>query len=161
MEKALVDAKRLLQKYPGKGGWTYALIPEVLQDKSKPFGWVTVRGFIDDYEIQQYKLMPKGDGQLFLPVKAAIRKQIKKEAGDYVHIVLYADHSKTQIPGDILECFKDEAPSILKTFQSFSDSEQKVYLDWILAAKTADTQADRILKMMGRLKKGLRFYDKE
>jgi len=29
-EKPLVNRKYLLEKYPGKGGWTYAAIPEVL-----------------------------------------------------------------------------------------------------------------------------------
>ena len=87
LDKPLVNATYLLQKFPGKGGWTYAAIPEIIQDKTKPFGWVTVRGSIDDYELKQYKLMPMGEGRLFLPVKAAVRKAIKKEAGDYVKII--------------------------------------------------------------------------
>ena len=56
-----------------------------------PFGWVKVRGFIDEFELKQYKLMPMGAGKLFLPVNAAIRKKIKKQAGDTVKIVLYPD----------------------------------------------------------------------
>ncbi len=34
MEKPLVNKKEQLQKFPGKGGWTFVAIPEVLQDKS-------------------------------------------------------------------------------------------------------------------------------
>jgi hypothetical protein len=46
------DNKRyLLEKYQRKGGWTYAAIPEVLQDKNSPFGWGKVNGRIDDLEI--------------------------------------------------------------------------------------------------------------
>lgn len=45
--KPLVNKKYLLEKYPGKGGWTYAVIPEVLQNKKAPFGWVKVKGTID------------------------------------------------------------------------------------------------------------------
>lgn len=30
MEKPLVDKDYLLQKFEGKGGWTYAEIPEIL-----------------------------------------------------------------------------------------------------------------------------------
>jgi hypothetical protein len=33
MEKPLVNKKYKLQKFPGKGGWTYAMIPEIPQDK--------------------------------------------------------------------------------------------------------------------------------
>ncbi len=67
-EEPLIDANYLLEKIPGKGGWTYAAIPEIIQDKNTPFGWVTVRGFIDNYELKHYKLMPMGNGHLFLPL---------------------------------------------------------------------------------------------
>ena len=51
-EKAAVDRECLLKKWPGKGGWTYAEIPEIPQDRKAPFGWVTVKGWIDDYELK-------------------------------------------------------------------------------------------------------------
>lgn len=51
--KPLVNKKYKLEKFPGKGGSTFARIPEVLQDKSKRFGWVKVRGSIDGYEIKK------------------------------------------------------------------------------------------------------------
>ena len=35
-EQPLVDKEYLLEKFPGKGGWTYAMIPEVLQDPHAP-----------------------------------------------------------------------------------------------------------------------------
>lgn len=75
MEKPLVNKKFKLEKYPGKGGWTYTVIPEIPADKKQRFGWVKVKGFIDDYQIKSYKLMPLGDGRLFLPVRAEIRKK--------------------------------------------------------------------------------------
>jgi len=88
-EIPLVHAAYLLKKFPGKGGRIYAEISEIVQNKENPFGWVTVKGQIDDYILNHYKLMPMRNGQLFLPVKAAIRKQIAKKAGDYVQVILY------------------------------------------------------------------------
>jgi hypothetical protein len=38
MEKPLIDKKYLLEKFQGKGGWTYASIPDISQDKHSPFG---------------------------------------------------------------------------------------------------------------------------
>jgi hypothetical protein len=67
----------VLEKIPGKGGWTYVVINEIAPDKRAKFGWVKVRGSIDDYELNQYKLMPMGNGKLFLPVRAEIRKKQK------------------------------------------------------------------------------------
>ena len=63
-ETPLVDKDYLLQKYPGKGGWTFAAIPEIAQDKHAWFGWMKVRGTIDDYAIENYHLMPMGNGSL-------------------------------------------------------------------------------------------------
>ena len=40
MNSFLVNNTYLLKKFPEKGGWTYASIPKVLQDKTVPFGWV-------------------------------------------------------------------------------------------------------------------------
>jgi hypothetical protein len=90
-ERPLVDKTYLLEKFPCKMGWTYTEIPEIVPDKNAPFSWVKVKGSIDGYEISKYHLMPSGKGTLMLAVKAEIRKKIKKEAGDYVHVILYAE----------------------------------------------------------------------
>ncbi len=154
-EKPLVDAKYLLEKFPGKGGWTYAEIPEILQNKNNPFGWVVVKGRIDDYIISNYKLMPMGGGKLFLPVKAEIRKKIKKKEGDFVNVVLYPDNSEIKIPNEIIECFKTESPQLFEKFKSLTQGEQKTFLDWIYQAKTEDTKINRIALMMKRLEENL------
>lgn len=159
-EKPLVDKKYLLEKYPGKGGWTYAAIPEVLQDKHSPFGWVKVKGHIDDFEIKNYKLMPMGNGRLFLPVKADIRKIIGKKEGDWVNVVLFADNAPTEIPEEFLLCLKDD-PTAYKTFLSYSDGQQKEFIDWIYSAKTDDTKVERIAETLRKLAKQNKLRDKK
>lgn len=160
MTKMLVKGKFLLEKFPGKGGWTYAALPGITQDKSKPFGWLTVKGSIDGYELKHYKLMPMGKGQLFLPVKASIRKKIKKEAGDVIDVILYKDDSIFEMPDEIIECFNNEPKASLASFLGFSEGEQKTYIDWIYTAKTEETKVRRIFQMMDRLKSNLKFHDK-
>lgn len=157
--KPLINKKYLLEKFPGKGGWTFARIPEILQDKSKPFGWVKVRGSIDGYEIRKFHLMPMGDGKLFLPVKAEIRKKINKKEGDYVHVILYPDNEPLEVPEEMLLCLEDE-PAALKFFRSLSESEQNFYIQWINAAKKEETKIDRLAKTVNRLMRGLKLYDK-
>ncbi len=160
-EKPFVNKEYLLKKFPGKGGWTYANIPEIPQNKNNPFGWVKVKGSIDSFELNQYKLMPFGNRELFLPVKLEIRKKIKKEAGDFVKIILYADESLLNIPDEIVECFKNESQKLYETFVSYTEGEQKAYLDWIYNSKTDDTKVKRIAKMMNKLQTKLKYYDKE
>lgn len=61
MDEKLVDKEYLLEKLPGKYGWTYTIIPEIRPDPNAPFNWVKVRGTIDSYQIKGYRLMPSGD----------------------------------------------------------------------------------------------------
>ena len=157
--KALVNSKFRLEKFHGKGGWTYVRIPKILKNKKKPFGWVKVRGTIDDYEIRKYHLMPMGNGNLFLPVKLEIRKEIKKTEGDYVHITLYPDEEPLELPKEMLLCLQDE-PTALKFFKSLSENEQKYYVQWIYSARKEETRVDRLAKTINRLSKGLKLYDK-
>lgn len=155
----LINNRYKLERFPGKGGWTYARIPEILQDKSKPFGWVKVKGTIDGYEIGKCHLMPMGNDQLFLPVRSAIRKKIGKTAGDTVHVVLYPDSDPLEVPSEMLDCIKDE-PRALRFFHSLSEGEQNDYIKWIYSAKKEETKVTRLAKTVDRLACGLRFYDK-
>jgi hypothetical protein len=159
MESPLVAQEYLLQKFAGKGGWTYAAIPQVLQDKNAPFGWVKVKGSIDDYPIKSYHLMPFGNGQLFLPVKAEIRKKISKEAGDYVKVILYADRDPLEIPEELLACLDDDAEAYQR-FMDYPESEQKAFIDWINSARTRVKREDRVASTLNKLAAGQRLRDK-
>lgn len=149
-ETPLVDKEYLLQKYPGKGGWTFAAIPEITQDKHAWFGWVKVRGTIDDYSIENYHLMPMGNGSLFLPVKAEIRKKIGKNEGDWVHITLYSQDLPPVLPEDFLLCLNDE-PQAMVAFSNLPASEQKKITDWIYSVKNDELKVERIAQTIENL----------
>lgn len=156
----IADGKYKLEKFDGKGGWTFTRIPGIKQDKKAPFGWRKVMGTIDGYPIHKYHLMPEKGGGLFLPVKSEIRKKIGKQAGDWVHVILYPDTEPLEVPGEFLLCLEDE-PSALKFFNSLSEGERKYYVQWIYAAKKEDTKATRMAKAINKLAIGLKMYDRE
>ena len=131
-DKSLVNKDYLLQKFPGKGGWTYAAIPEILQNKKAPFGWVKVRGNIDGFPLNQYKLMPMGNGKLFLPVRKEIRKKIGKKVGDFVKVTLYEDESPLKIPEEIILCFENEPKEAYEAFKNFQkESKKPIWIGYI------------------------------
>ena len=159
MDKPLVNKKYKLHKYPGKGGWIYAVIEEIAPDKKAKFGWVQVSGSIDGFELKRYKLMPMGNGKLFLPVRAEIRKAISKTEGDMIHVILYADNSAIEIPEDFLQCLEDE-PAAKKFFFTLTESEQRFYIKWIYEAKQEATKTKRIVEAIERLMKRETFFAK-
>lgn len=139
----MVDKDYLLETIgEGKYVWKVAMIPEVAMPKVS-FGIMKVKGKIDTYEFSNAHLMPMGNGHLGLPVKAALRKKLKKQAGDMVHIVLYKDQAPLVVPNELLLCM-EYGEGILERFETYSDSEKKAFIDWIYSARTEQTGLPRL-----------------
>jgi uncharacterized protein YdeI (YjbR/CyaY-like superfamily) len=97
-----------------------------------------------------------GNGMLFLPVKANIRKKIGKQSGDWVHVVLYHDHDPLAIPEELSVCLSDN-PLANQNFMNCTVAEQKAFIDWIYSAKTIETKVERIVKTLERLEENKTF----
>ena len=154
--KPLVNKKYLLEKFPGKGGWTYIQIDEIKPVKKKYFGGAKVRGFIDDYELKDHNLFPMGKGILMMAVKAEIRKKIGKQEGEWVTLKLYYDELEDNSTNDFLICLKED-PIAEKNYNSATKKQQQEIIDWISASKNEDMKVERIAKTLDMLAQGSSF----
>ena len=136
-EKPLVDKDYVLDKIES---WTFVEIPEIPMPKT-PFGMLKVKGKIDI-----------GNGHIGLAVKSEIRKKIKKQAPDIVHITLYEDNTPLIIPEELLLCMENEE-GLLDKFEKYKHGQKKAFIDWINSAKTEQTKANRIAKTITMIQK--------
>lgn len=153
MEKPLVDKDYQLTT---AGGWTFVEIPEIAMPKT-PFGMLKVCGKIDQYDLPKATLMPMGNGNVGLPIKAAVRKKIGKEVPDTVHITLYEYQVALVIPEELLLCMKYE-DGALEKFEAYSDGQKQAFINWINSAQTEQTQVNRIAKTLAMVQNGEKFY---
>jgi hypothetical protein len=76
----------VLERSPAKGGWTFVRT-DWTADHFGTRGRIPVSGSIDGFEFAS-TFMALGDGTHKLPVTAALRSEIGKEAGDRVVVHL-------------------------------------------------------------------------
>ena len=92
-----------------------------------------------------------------MPVRAEIRRRIKKEAGDFVNIVLYPEQEEPPIaiPGDFIVCLEDD-PVAHARFRKFPAKEQQEIIDWIFSVQTDEKRVARIAQAIDLLAKGVK-----
>lgn len=141
---SIVDGTFKIEKFSSKGGWTYVLFPHLEPNKKAPFGWRNVFGTIDNLVIENYNLQPFGNGQLFLPLNAQIRKSLKKDVGENVTIKLFETKLTIEDIAEIVNCFKTDEKAFSR-WQKMSDANKSKTLHHIFRAKNEDEKAQRIL----------------
>lgn len=137
-------------------GWTYITIPVDISEVMKP-GQKTsfrVKGKLDAFILTQVAVLPMGDGEFIIPVNAAMRRGIRKEAGASVRVELEADDSPMPLSADLLVCL-DDAPDALAYFQQLSQGHQRYFSQWIDEAKTVETKTKRLTQAVTGLSMGL------
>ena len=128
-----------------KTGWTYIVVPAKVANKLNPGvkRSYRVKGRFDDHKIEKTALIPMGEGDFIIPIKAAIRKSIGKTKGATVKVQLETDKSPIVPPSELIECLKDE-PEAFKYFNSLPQSHRNYFTKWIESAKTEPTKIKRI-----------------
>jgi Domain of unknown function (DUF1905)/Bacteriocin-protection, YdeI or OmpD-Associated len=146
-----------LLKFKEKGektGWTYIEISAKLAEQLNPGVKKSfrIKGKLDAYAFDALALLPMGDGNFILPLKADIRRAIKKNAGAQVNVQMTLQPKGYELDAEFMECLNDE-PKALEFFNSLTGSHRNYFSKWIESAKTAETKAKRIAMAVTALSK--------
>ena len=143
-----------------KTGWSYIRIPAKLAQQLKPGNIVSfrVKGKLDKHVIRQVALLPMGEGDFIMPLKAAVRKAIGKQKGATLQVSLELDGEALKPPEDLMACLEDE-PAALAFFKTLPGSHQNYYGNWIRSAKTDATRTKRIGQCVNALARARNYGD--
>jgi hypothetical protein len=136
-----------------KTGWTYIEIPADIAQQLKPGNKKSFRvmGMLDALPVTGMALMPMGEGNFIMALKAEVRKGIHKHAGAMLQVRLEADNDfKVEMPADLQECF-DFEPEAYEFFNSLAKSHREYFIRWISSAKTGETRAKRIVNTVNAM----------
>lgn len=136
-----------------KTGWSYIEIPADIAQQIKPGNKKSfrVRGMLDAFAVNGMALMPMGEGNFIMALRAQVRKGIHKNAGAMLDVKLEEDVDyQVGIPEDLRECFEFE-PEAFEFFNSLAKSHRDYFIKWIDSAKTAETRAKRIVNTVNAM----------
>jgi hypothetical protein len=157
----MVEFSTIILQFAEKGektGWSYVVIPPDIADNLKP-GFkksFRVKGKLDNFPIARQALLPMGNGEFILPLKAAVRKAIHKNKGAMLKLILEEDNRPLKVSTELMECLAD-SPKAEKKFKSLPVSHQMYYSKWIDSAKTVGTKAKRISLTIIAMEKNLTY----
>jgi hypothetical protein len=144
-----------------KTGWSYIEMPADLAQQLKPGNKKSfrVRGMLDGFAVNGMALMPMGEGNFIMALKAEVRKGIHKNAGAMLHVSIEEDTEyKVEVPDDLQECF-DFEPEGQDFFYSLPKSHRDYFIKWIDGAKTSETRAKRIVNTVNAMMRKWRYND--
>ncbi|SCC43604.1 Bacteriocin-protection, YdeI or OmpD-Associated [Chitinophaga costaii] len=135
-----------------KTHWRYIQLPAAVAEQLMPGQKKSfrVKGKLDQQAFAQLALIPIGEGTFILPLNAAIRKSIGKDAGATLSVQIAVDTTPMQVNATLLECLQDE-PTARAFFDTLPPSHQMYFSNWIDSAKTEATQSKRIADTVNAL----------
>ena len=151
----------IIEKFGAKGeksGWTYVLVQQAFAEKLKPGMRQSfrVKGKLDELPVEHLALIPMGEGNFVLRLKADLRRKLRKQKGATLLLMLEADDRPLPLSEDFLTCLEDD-PQALAHYQSLTGLHQRYFNKWIEEAKTDATKAKRIAQAIKGLSMKLDF----
>ena len=147
------------EKMGEKTGWTFVFIPFDVANQIKPDCKKSyrVKGKLDNVPIRGVALTPMGEGNFIIPLKASLRKELKKAKGALLHLELEEDTEfKIEMPHDLELCLLEDK-QCMENFMKLPKSHQNYYINWLNTAKTDQTRIKRLTQIVIAMDKQMDF----
>jgi hypothetical protein len=142
-----------------KTGWSYIFIPAALASILNPSCKTSyrVKGLLDNFPVHGMAVMPMGEGDFLMALKAEIRKQLKKEVGAELNVQLEVDTTfKIEMPVE-LEMSLQEDQRCMGNFLKLPKSHQNYFINWLNSAKTEATRIKRLTMIYKAMEDNMTF----
>ncbi len=151
------DFHAVIQKFQDKGdktNWTYLVVPAQVAGLLNPGNKKSFRvtGKLDHYVLTCVALIPAGEGNYLLPLNASMRKELKKQVGATIRVIIEAEREPPLHEPDLIQCLQDD-PVAWSHFCTLTPSHQRYFSNWVGAAKTTITRDKRIASSVTALAK--------
>jgi hypothetical protein len=138
----------------GVGTWTFVDVPPQVSAEFGAKGQTKVKETINGVPFRS-TAMPHGDGRHYVVINKAVRDEAGVKAGDTATVTLEPDSDirVVELPPDLAQTLVNNLAAGA-AFEKLSYSRKKEFVDWISAAKQAETRARRIEKAQEMLLEG-------
>jgi hypothetical protein len=139
----------------GDRGGAHILFPYDVQKEFGTNGRVPVKATFDGVPYSG-SLIKYGHPQHMLGILSEVRKQIGKQPGDTVEVVLWKDEQERvlDVPAPFKNLMKEEG--VLGIFEKLSYTHKKEYCRWITEAKKDETREKRVKRSIEMLRDGVK-----
>ncbi len=146
--------RRIVERFPDKGGWHFVRFPYVVEELFRTRGTVRVTGTINGIAVDR-GLIPDGNGGHLIVLGSDLRRKAGVRLGNEVTVELsrHTAPDEVALPEEMEEAFK-QAPEAKVRFERCNPGIRRSLMSYITSGKRADTRATRATMLLERFLSG-------
>lgn len=141
-----------VKRFSIEGGMHYLELPNAAAEEMRATGYKRWVCTIQDALTWHCGLLPTGEGTWFVVLSKAKMKAVEAHVGDWLNVDMVPDTSKygMPLPEDLADILADDT-EFERRFDAMLPGKRRNAIHQIASAKTPETAAKRIIKLMEQL----------
>ena len=153
-KNATIRFTAVLERMPGRFGWTYVDFPKDVRTLYGKGGTVRIKGTVNGVPMDR-ALMPTGRGVHVIVLGVDLRKKAKVKAGEEARFEVWLNPrpDEIELPEELSETL-DFLPEFKAGWERMRPGMKRSILIWINQGKTVPTRAKRVAELLRRFETG-------